>query len=138
MKDDNAPDYADMLVGLLFATAWLIIGALWVVYRLARLLLRFAWWLSGGRWLVRRLLREFRDYWAWRSGPAWKLERYERQVAREWEYIRRDVPWDQLRPGFQPLGTRLLEWFQDRSFPVWLRSRRKAKSGKSPAERQSV
>ena len=138
MKENNAADYAGAVVGVVFLVAGLVFGALWVAFKLIRLVLRLVWWLCGGRWLARRLFQEFRDYWAWRSGSAWKLERFERQVEREWEYVRRDVPWDQLRPGFRSLGARIGGWFRDRSFPAWVSARLKAKAGKSLARKEAV
>jgi len=138
MKEDNGADYLGAVAGLVFLVAGLVFGALWVACKLIRLVFRFAWWLCGGRWLARRLLREFRDYWAWRSGADWKLERNLRQVEREWEYVRRDVPWDQLRPGFRSLGARIGGWFRDRSFPAWVRARLTTKAGKNLAKKEAV
>lgn len=138
MQNNNSVgDYFATAAGAVIAILAMCGLCLWVVYKFLGLLVRLVLWLVGVRWASQMLKRQFHEYWAWRNSSAWKLQRYEREVEREWEYVRRNVPWDQLRPGFRPLGTRLVEWFQDQSFPAWVRFRLTAKPAK-PRRRQEV
>ena len=139
MQDnDSTSDYFAMAAGAVIAILGLIGLCLWAAYKLLGLLIRLALWLVGFRWASRAVKRQFQEYWAWRSGAAWKLQRYQRQVEREWEYVRRDVPWDQLRPGFKSLGARLVEWFQDRSFLAWVRFRFTAPRAKTRDKQETL
>lgn len=139
MQDnDSVGDYLTMAAGAVIAVLGLIGIFLWLAYKLLGLLVRLVLWLVGIRWAIRAAKRQFQEYWVWRNSAAWKLRRYERQVAREWEYIRRDVPWDQLRPGFRSLGARLVEWFQDRSFPAWIHFRLTAKPAKTRGKQEAL